>query len=61
MKFTIFTHVPHSKEDHLYYAYAPYVREMNVWGKSVDELAIVAPFFLDKKTAIDSSYDHQRI
>ncbi|WP_367773738.1 glycosyltransferase [Flavobacterium sp. WC2421] len=61
MKFTIFTHVPHSKEDNLYYAYAPYVREMNVWGDNVDELVVVAPFFLGDKTAIDCSYTHENI
>jgi glycosyltransferase involved in cell wall biosynthesis len=61
MKFTIFTHVPHCKADNLYYAYAPYVREMNIWGKNVDELVIVAPFSLGNKTAIDSSYSHQKI
>ncbi|MDI1305629.1 MAG: glycosyltransferase [bacterium] len=61
MKFTIFTHVPHCKADNLYYAYAPYVREMNIWGGNVDELVIVAPFSLGNKTAIDSSYSHQKI
>ncbi|MFV5698646.1 glycosyltransferase [Flavobacterium sp. ZT3R17] len=61
MKLTIFTHVPHCKADNLYYAYAPYVREMNIWGKNVDELVVVAPFSLGNKTAIDSSYSHQKI
>ncbi|WP_367757421.1 glycosyltransferase family 4 protein [Flavobacterium sp. WC2430] len=61
MKFTIFTHVLHSKEDNLYNAYAPYVREMNVWGENVDELVVVAPFFLGDKTAIDCSYTHKNI
>ena len=59
MKFTIFTHVPHIRVDNLYYAYAPYVREMNSWGENVDDLVIVAPYSLDVKTAIDSSYSHQ--
>jgi glycosyltransferase involved in cell wall biosynthesis len=61
MTFVIITHVPHSKEDNLYYAYAPYVREMNIWEKNVDELVIVAPFFVGNKTAIDSPYNHQNI
>ena len=61
MKFAIFTHVPHSKADHQYYAYAPYLREMNVWGGNVDELVIVAPFFIGDTTAIDSSYIHPKI
>ena len=61
MKFALFTHVPHSKADNLYYAYAPYVREMNIWGKLVDELLIVAPFVSGKATAIDSPYEHQNM
>ena len=61
MKFAIFTHVPHSKVDNQYYAYAPYVREMNVWGGNVDELVIVAPFFIGDATAIDNSYVHPKI
>lgn len=61
MKFAIFTHVPHSKADNQYYAYAPYVREMNVWGENVDELVIVAPFFIGDATAIDIPYVHPKI
>ena len=61
MKFTIFTHVLHSKEDNLYYAYAPYVREMNFWGENVDKLVVVAPFFLGNKTVIDCFYTHENI
>nr|WP_315233692.1 glycosyltransferase [uncultured Flavobacterium sp.] len=61
MKFALFTHVPHSQADNLYYAYAPYVREMNIWGKQVDELLLVAPFVSGKATAIDSPYEHKNL
>jgi len=61
MKFVIITHVPHIKEEKKYYAYAPYVREMNIWGKHVDELLIVAPFFSGKAGIIDSYYEHKKI
>ncbi|WP_369753205.1 glycosyltransferase family 4 protein [Flavobacterium sp. WC2409] len=61
MKFVIFTHVLHSKEGNQYYGYAPYVREMNVWGENVDELVVVAPVTDCKKSEIDSSYIHQNI
>jgi glycosyltransferase involved in cell wall biosynthesis len=61
MKFVIFTHVPHSKEGNLYYAYAPYVREMSIWERYVDELVIVAPVSYYKKSEIDCSYIHQNI
>jgi glycosyltransferase involved in cell wall biosynthesis len=61
MKFALFTHVPHSKADNLYFAYAPYVCEMNIWGKQVNEMLIVAPFFSGKVTAIDIPYEHQNL
>ena len=61
MKFVIITHVPHIKEEKKYYAYAPYVREMNIWGKHVDELLIVAHFFSGKAGIIDSYYEHKKI
>lgn len=61
MTFVIISHVPHISEEKLYYAYAPYVHEMNVWAKFVTELIIVAPVIKSKKTAINSSYNHRNI
>jgi len=61
MRFTIITHVLHYKKGHSYFAYAPYVREMNIWAKYVDELVIVAPVSLEKKSSIDEQYKHQKI
>ena len=61
MKFAIFTHVLHYKEAHKYYAYAPYVTEMNIWEKYVDNLIIVAPLSKNTKTNIDSAYTHSNI
>lgn len=60
MKFTIITHVEHfhDQNENRYFGYAPYVREMNIWLKYVDELVIVAP--LNKKntlSGIDTAYD----
>ncbi len=43
MKFTIITHVVHEKRDNAYLAYAPYVKEMNLWLKHVDSVEVVAP------------------
>ena len=43
MKFAIITQVPHVFQKGNYFAYAPYVREMNIWSKYVDEFIIVAP------------------
>ena len=61
MRFVIITHVEHYIEDNSYFAYAPYVREMNVWLKYVDEVIIVAPAELKERTAIQLSYEHKNI
>lgn len=56
MTFCIITHVNHHQDQQQYYAYAPYVREMNIWLKYVDDVIIVAPMEQMEKTAIDSAY-----
>lgn len=61
MKFLIVTHVPHALEQKQYCGYAPYVQEMNIWLKYVDELIVVAPLENKKPTAIDSFYVHKNI
>jgi len=61
MNFVIITHVPHIVEQNHYFAYAPYVREMNIWIKNIDKLSIVAPKSKSQKTAIDSIYEHNNI
>ena len=61
MKFLIITHVPHIHLNNQYFAYAPYVREMNIWTKYVDEVAIVAPIVNREKSSIDTNYTHQNI
>ncbi|WP_310378251.1 glycosyltransferase [Flavobacterium sp.] len=61
MTFLIITHVPHILEEKQYFAYAPYVREMNIWIKNTDKVIIVAPLIQAKKTAIDIRYEHSNI
>ena len=61
MTFAIITHVPHILEQNQYFAYAPYVREINVWAKYVDKLVIVAPISESKKTPIDINYEHKNV
>lgn len=61
MNFTIITHVPHILDQEDYYAYGPYVREMNIWVKQADKVTIVAPMGKSVKTAIDSWYEHENI
>jgi glycosyltransferase involved in cell wall biosynthesis len=61
MTFVIITHVPHTLQNNQYFAYTPYVREMNVWLQYVDELILVAPEVANPVSAIDSAYEHQKI
>ena len=61
MKFAIITHVPHIIDENNYFAYAPYVSEMNVWAKYVEELVVVAPIMKSQKTVVDTAYQHQNI
>jgi glycosyltransferase involved in cell wall biosynthesis len=61
MKFAIITHVPHIIAHNKYFAYAPYVGEMNVWAKYVEELVVVAPVVKTEKTPVDTAYQHQNI
>lgn len=61
MTFAIITHVPHILEQNQYFAYAPYVREMNVWAKYANKLLIVAPKSNSLKTPIDISYEHKNV
>ncbi|QKJ64783.1 glycosyltransferase [Flavobacterium sp. M31R6] len=61
MKFAIITQVSHVFQKGNYFAYAPYVREMNVWSKYVGEFIIVAPLLRASSTAIDIPYNHENI
>ncbi|HEU4788837.1 MAG TPA: glycosyltransferase [Flavobacterium sp.] len=57
MKFAIITHVPHIQSQNQYFAYGPYVNEMNIWVKYCDEIIIVAPIQKAEITAIDCPYN----
>jgi glycosyltransferase involved in cell wall biosynthesis len=61
MNFVIITHVPHILEQNRYFAYAPYVREMNIWTKNVVKVIIVAPESKFQKTPIDIHYEQENI
>ena len=61
MKLVIITHVVHSQNGDQYFGYAPYVREMNIWLKYVDEVIVVGPFLKQEPTIIDQAYRHDKI
>jgi glycosyltransferase involved in cell wall biosynthesis len=61
MTFTIITHTPHFYEHSSWFAYGPYVREMNIWGKHVDKIVIVAPVSKAEISKIHLRYKHTQI
>lgn len=61
MKFAVFTHVSHCFENGRCYAYGPYVKEMNLWFKHVDEVVVVAPKSETALSKIDLPYLHDHI
>ena len=62
MKLAIITIVKHAYNKKKYYGYAPYVREMNLWGRSVDELLVVGPKNeTNTVDAIDTFYEHEHV
>ena len=61
MTFIIIAHVPHILQEKQYFAYAPYVREMNIWIRQAEKVIIVAPISAGPKTAIDCAYEHENI
>lgn len=44
------------KKEGKVYSYGPYVREMNLWCKHVDEVLVVAPFSSEAPSKIDLPY-----
>ncbi|AUC84414.1 glycosyl transferase [Polaribacter sp. ALD11] len=61
MKFGIITHAIHKVKGGKVYAYEPYVREMNLWAKYVDEIIILAPISNEKITNLEIAYHHPKI
>ena len=61
MKFAIITHVLHTQSKNQYFGYAPYIREMNIWIKYVDEVIIIAPLTTGEPAVIDLDYKHNDI
>lgn len=61
MKFTIITHVRHIKSKNEYFGYAPYIREMNIWLKHVNETIVVAPLINKKINPIHEKYQKSNL
>ena len=61
MRFLIISHAEHKLSNGRTYSYAPYVREMNLWLKSVDSVTIIAPKNEESINAIDIPYEHRSL
>ena len=61
MKFAIITHAFHKEKGNKIFAYEPYVKEMNIWGKYVNEFRILAPISVEDVTNIEKFYFHSKI
>ncbi|WP_027126484.1 glycosyltransferase [Gelidibacter mesophilus] len=62
MKLAIFTLVQHSFKDGRYYGYAPYVNEMNLWGKYVEEVVVVGTKKpINAVDDLDTAYQHPHL
>ncbi|MBN3518694.1 glycosyltransferase [Algoriphagus lutimaris] len=62
MNFLILTHVHHVRKRGKYYAYGPYVREMNIWTKFFTSVTILAPLSEDRElNPIEIAYEHDNI
>jgi len=61
MIFGIVTHAVHKIKNGQIYAYEPYVREMNLWAKYVNEIIIIAPVSTTEITSIEIAYNHSNV
>ncbi len=61
MNFLIISHALHKTEDTDVFSYAPYVREMNLWLKHVDEVEVVAPLVNNAMSSLDLAYQHHKL
>jgi len=61
MRFLVVTSVIHKKTENSFGGYAPYVREMNIWFKYVDDVRIVAPISKDDLDPLESLYEHSKL
>ncbi len=60
MRFAVFTHVLHHKKNGQFFAYAPYVREMNIWLQNFESVEFVAPLE-NKHTENEMAYEHDKL
>lgn len=57
MKLVVISHTAHWKEKESYFAYGPYVREMNLWIENFEEIEVVAPLGTTARSEIHWQYN----
>lgn len=63
MKFLILTNVLHFKSEGKYFAYSPFVNEMNLWNSQSSKVYLIAPFSSSKNFDFNicTSYSHSNL
>ncbi|OOG74594.1 glycosyltransferase [Algoriphagus sp. A40] len=62
MHLLVIGHVVHKCQDGKFFAYGPYVREMNLWFRHVDEVTVLSPLDSSlKPDPIDLPYEHKNL
>ncbi len=61
MRFLIVSQSKHKHENGLLFGYAPYVNEINLWLKYVNEVEVLAPQVKKTITNIEASYKHSNL
>ena len=61
MKFLIVTHVVHTQKGTDFFAYSPYVNEMNIWLRPMDSVTIIAPLKMGEVTSLQEKYSSSSI
>tara|TARA_B100000929_G_scaffold290729_1_gene285615 strand:- start:1199 stop:2311 length:1113 start_codon:yes stop_codon:yes gene_type:complete len=56
VKFAVITQIEHFQKGEEYFSYGPYVREMNLWFKGIDEVQVVGTFSSKNPGSIDLPY-----
>lgn len=61
IRFLIISPVIHKTDDKGYAAYTPYVREMNIWLKYVDQVRVIAPLSNKDPDPLETYYQHDSL
>ncbi|MFZ4105863.1 glycosyltransferase family 4 protein [Flavobacterium sp.] len=61
MKFLIVTHVVHTQKGTDFFAYSPYVNEMNIWLRHVNSVTIIAPLRKGDVASLQKKYNFSSI